>query len=152
MRIASQLSREMIPAKQCFLLLAIYVLSGCTNTHSLPKLLPISADRYPPASRRLGEEGRVLVEFNLDKHGRALAPRVIRSEASARLDTAALRVIENLPIDPTDHHKPMPSDLFRVTVLFCLTAGHCAELVPFANTEPVRVTATKPPEPNIIFE
>jgi TonB family protein len=81
------------PPKQRLLLFAIYLLSGCISTHKLPRLLPISEDRYPPVSRRVGEEGRVLIEFNLDDRRRLIAPRITQSEGSARLDAAALRLI-----------------------------------------------------------
>jgi TonB family protein len=131
------------------LLLAICVLSSCLSSYKLPRLQPIREDRYPPASRRLGEEGRVLIEFNLDKLRRAFAPRISQSEASPRLDEAARMVIKNLQFDPSDHRQPPPTYTYRVTVIFCLQPGHCDELMPFPGTEPVFVKATKPPEPNI---
>lgn len=134
------------------LLFAICLLSGCISTHQLPKVLPISEDRYPPASRRLGEEGRVLIEFNLDGHRRTVAPRVTKSAGGARLDVAALRLIQDLPFDPSDHQKPSSGLTYRVTVIFCLKPGHCDDLVPFPGTEPMLVKATKPPEPHIIFD
>ena len=45
---------------------------------------------YPPISRRLGEEGTVLLQVLIDPEGRAVDVRVARSSGFARLDTAAV--------------------------------------------------------------
>ncbi len=151
-RAAHVWSRTRTPWRLGPLFLSAFLLLGCTSTHKLPKLLPISLDRYPPASRRQGEEGRVLIEFQLDDHRNVLAPRITQSDGVVRLDLAALRLIEKLPFDPADHRKPRSSVTYRVTVIFCLEPGHCERLPPFADTESILVKTTKPPEPDIIFD
>lgn len=56
-----------------------------------PGLPPLS-DFYPPASRRLGEQGTVVVRACVDGSGQlSSAPLVAKTSGSARLDAAALR-------------------------------------------------------------
>src|SRR6516165_10082363 len=50
-------------------LFALCAAAACATAQQLPRLRPAAADYagyYPPASRRLGDQGRVLVEFHLD--------------------------------------------------------------------------------------
>ena len=55
---------------------------------------------YPSASRRLSEEGRVVVTITIDAAGKAGAMRVSQSSGFERLDGAAECVIRRLPFDP----------------------------------------------------
>lgn len=48
---------------------------------------------YPPASRRLGEEGTVTVKVLVDERGRAREVSVVRSSGHGRLDQAAVEAI-----------------------------------------------------------
>ncbi len=52
--------------------------------------------RYPPVARKLGLEGKVFVQFIIDKQGNLLEPRVIKG-ISADIDEEAIRVIKNGP-------------------------------------------------------
>ena len=49
-----------------------------------------SAPAYPPLSRRLGEEGKVVLRVELDEQGAVGAAKVATSSGFARLDEAAL--------------------------------------------------------------
>jgi protein TonB len=51
------------------------------------------APAYPAASRRAGEQGRVMLRVHVDEHGRALAVQVVTSSGFARLDEAAARSV-----------------------------------------------------------
>ena len=55
---------------------------------------------YPSASRRLSEEGRVVVTISIDAAGKAGAMSVAQSSGFARLDGAAECVIRKLPFEP----------------------------------------------------
>lgn len=55
---------------------------------------------YPAASRRLGEEGRVVVRIDVDASGSASASNVAGSSGFARLDAAAACVIRRLDFNP----------------------------------------------------
>jgi protein TonB len=55
---------------------------------------------YPSASRRLSEEGRVMLTITIDATGKAGAMTVSQSSGFARLDGAAECVIRRLPFDP----------------------------------------------------
>ncbi len=55
---------------------------------------------YPSASRRLSEEGRVLLTITIDAAGKAGAMKVSQSSGFERLDGAAECVIRRLPFEP----------------------------------------------------
>lgn len=59
------------------------------------------AKSYPQAARRKGIEGEVRVRFTLDRYGAILAHEVETSSGSSLLDTAALRVFDELGKLPT---------------------------------------------------
>lgn len=50
---------------------------------------------YPKLARRMGEEGRVVVEFSLDASGAVSSVRIKQSSGSARLDEAALQAVRD---------------------------------------------------------
>ncbi|MDP1652618.1 MAG: energy transducer TonB [Rhodocyclaceae bacterium] len=56
--------------------------------------------RYPPHSRRMGEEGTVLLRVELDEHGKVCAARVSGSSGFARLDEAALEAVRTWQCHP----------------------------------------------------
>lgn len=56
--------------------------------------------RYPPLSRRMGEEGTVVLRVELDEHGKICAARVTGSSGFARLDDAALDAVRNWRCNP----------------------------------------------------
>lgn len=60
--------------------------------------------RYPPLSRRMGEEGTVVLRVELDEHGRVCSARVSSSSGSARLDEAALAAVKTWQCTPAQRH------------------------------------------------
>lgn len=52
--------------------------------------------KYPPAARRMGLEGKVFVQFLINKKGDLLDPIIIRG-VSDEIDQEAIRVIKNGP-------------------------------------------------------
>ncbi len=56
--------------------------------------------RYPPHSRRMGEEGTVLLRVELDEQGKVCAARVSGSSGFARLDEAALEAVRTWRCTP----------------------------------------------------
>lgn len=62
--------------------------------------------RYPGMARRRGEEGIVMLSLDLDRHGRLLSRRVLRSSGHQDLDAAALAMLERASPLP-----PFPADL-----------------------------------------
>lgn len=59
---------------------------------------------YPPTSRRLGEEGTVVLRVELDEHGQVWAARVSSSSGFARLDTAALDAVRTWRCTPAQRN------------------------------------------------
>jgi len=65
---------------------------------------------YPPVSRRLGEQGTVVLEVLVDANGRAVEATVMQSSGFARLDEAAVEGVKrNYRFAPgTVDGKPQP--------------------------------------------
>lgn len=64
-----------------------------------------SQKRYPPAARRLRQEGLVLLRFTIDRSGRVLSSRVEQGSGRALLDREALAMLQRaqpLPAPPAD--------------------------------------------------
>ena len=134
------------------MILTLSLLASCASTPQLPKLYPISDDSYPPYSRRLGEEGRVLVEFHLDTRRRPFDVIIRRTDpkpypeyhqelARSRLNEGAMRVVRSLPFVESDKTKPNSKHAYRATIIFCLQPGDCDAMVPFPGTEAIMVKA-----------
>lgn len=60
--------------------------------------------RYPPHSRRMGEEGAVVLRVELDEQGKVSAARVSASSGFPRLDEAALGAVRTWRCTPPTHH------------------------------------------------
>lgn len=54
----------------------------------------LSAPDYPTISRRLGEEGKLMLQVELDESGRISNTRIINSSGYSRLDNAALAAVK----------------------------------------------------------
>jgi protein TonB len=63
-----------------------------------PELTPPS---YPPLSRRLGEEGKIVLRVELDENGYVNNARVVESSSYKRLDEAALAVVKTWRCNPS---------------------------------------------------
>ncbi len=63
-----------------------------------PELTPPS---YPPLSRRLGEEGKVVLRVELDENGYVNTASVVESSSYDRLDEAALAVVKTWRCNPS---------------------------------------------------
>jgi len=59
-----------------------------------------SAPAYPAQSRRLGEQGRVMLRVELDERGQVAAARVEHSSGALRLDDAALAAVRGWRCHP----------------------------------------------------
>jgi len=71
--------------------------------------------RYPRAAQTRGEQGVVLLHFRIDRNGRVLMHRILRSSGSAELDGEVLAMIERaqpLPAFPAS----MTQDELDLTV------------------------------------
>lgn len=65
-----------------------------------PQILSLPEPPYPPLSRRIGEEGRVVVEVKIGAEGRILGAEVIESSSHSRLDRAALKAAGQVSFRP----------------------------------------------------
>lgn len=60
--------------------------------------------RYPPLSRRMGEEGAVVLRVELDEQGRIGVARVSTSSGFSRLDDAALAAVNTWRCTPAQRN------------------------------------------------
>ena len=65
---------------------------------SCPKLSPPA---YPAISRRMGEEGKLVLRVELDESGRIDDAKVLNSSGYERLDTAALAAVKSWHCNPS---------------------------------------------------
>lgn len=56
--------------------------------------------RYPPLSRRMGEEGTVVLRVELDEQGKVCTARIATSSGFERLDSAALEAVRTWQCRP----------------------------------------------------
>ena len=63
-----------------------------------PELTPPT---YPPLSRRLGEEGKLVLRVELDESGHVNTASVVESSSYKRLDEAALAVVKTWRCNPS---------------------------------------------------
>jgi protein TonB len=81
------------------------------------------APRYPPASRRLREEGEVLVRVLIDTEGRPREIDLLRSSGHARLDEAAIEAVRAALFRPYVTEGRARAAYVRVPVEFALRRG-----------------------------
>jgi TonB family protein len=95
-------------------------------SRKLPKLNP-RAMHTPPDFRQPAVKeqasGRVLLEFQIDRAGAVINPKILASDAAAIYQERALVLVQGFRYDVTDPifdaNDPTP---FRLTVEFCLPA------------------------------
>ncbi len=60
----------------------------------------LNAPAYPPLSRRLGEEGKLVLRVELDEKGHVNVARVLNSSGFKRLDEAAMAAVKTWRCNP----------------------------------------------------
>ena len=114
-------------AAACALVIAVVVSStsaiaedapSSSAAQPLPKGELISRDEtfYPAKAKRLGQEGRVLIAFDIGANGLVTNPVVVSTEESA-LNSAALAVVRNVKYAVSEASTGRP---YRMGVAFCL--------------------------------
>lgn len=92
------------------------------DAQSVGYLVP-PAPRYPPASRRLHEEGEALVRVLIDIDGRPVEVHLLRSSGYARLDDAAMAAVRAAIFRPYVSSGRARAAYVRVPVEFALRRG-----------------------------
>lgn len=79
---------------------------------------------YPPMSKRLGEQGRVVVKVLADDSGKVMGIRVAESSGFERLDAAAVAAAREAQIVPLRHANGTPAPAwYKVPINFVLSEG-----------------------------
>ena len=102
--------------------------TASSNPGSAPVLVPPSAARhlhnpappYPALSRRLGEQGRVLLRVRIEPDGRASQVLLEQSSGYARLDQAALKTVPHWRFVPGTRNGVALAMWFQIPVQFVL--------------------------------
>ena len=83
--------------------------------------LDIPKPTYPPASRRLGEEGKVIIRVLVSAEGHATDVEISRSSGFVRLDEAARQAVSRWRFTPARQNGEAVADWASVPVVFALT-------------------------------
>ncbi|MCK9283660.1 MAG: energy transducer TonB [Rhodocyclaceae bacterium] len=75
---------------------------------------------YPPLSRRLGEQGRVVLRVHVDADGRALDIQLHTSSDSSRLDQSAADTVRRWKFIPARHGQESVAAWVLVPIAFTL--------------------------------
>jgi len=75
---------------------------------------------YPPLSRRLGEQGKVMVRVFIDVDGKAKQAEIRTSSGYDRLDQAALRTVQEWTYVPGKVNGEAKAMWFNVPINFVL--------------------------------
>ena len=75
---------------------------------------------YPPLSRRMGEEGKVILRVSVTPQGTADSVEVRTSSGSGRLDDAALRTVRNWRFIPAKRGDVAVQSFVLVPIIFKL--------------------------------
>ncbi|MBN2032899.1 MAG: energy transducer TonB [Deltaproteobacteria bacterium] len=70
------------------------------SKHAVPLYLKNPPPEYPPAARRRGYEGTVMLDVFVDAEGRVQEIRLIKSSGYAILDRAAIRAVKGWLFEP----------------------------------------------------
>ena len=76
--------------------------------------------RYPPVSRRLGEEGKVRLKVLVSPEGRALQIQMLTSSGSSRLDAAARELVGRWRFLPATKGGAMVQGWVEIPIVFQL--------------------------------
>jgi len=79
--------------------------------------------RYPPASRRMGEAGTVVLRVELDERGNVDAARVHSSSNHSRLDEAAVAAVKTWRCTPA-HRDGQPVRATALQPFNFILQGH----------------------------
>jgi len=103
--------------------------------------------QYPKVPKRLGQEGRVLVEFRVRNDGVPVHIKLVRSSDNARLDDQGLRILRGTLFARSPSSQR--TEVFRETVAFCI--DKCAQAVRFADSQGLLLVITAAPSIRATF-
>jgi periplasmic protein TonB len=86
-----------------------------------PKLLQKHEPPYPPASRRMGEQGVVKLMLSIAPNGRVTRAQVLQSSGYSRLDQAAIDAVQLWRYSPAQRDGAAVSESMAVLIRFSLT-------------------------------
>jgi protein TonB len=75
---------------------------------------------YPPLSRRMGEEGKVILRVSVSPHGTAESVEIKASSGSTRLDEAAQKTVRNWKFIPAKRGEIAVQSWVLVPIIFKL--------------------------------
>jgi len=94
--------------------------SGKPGSHAGVEIVNLPTPEYPPRSRRLGEEGLVLLEVEVLPDGRAGKVRVLQSPDYPRLVAAAIEAVQKAKYKPAMAQGVPVSAMIEIPIRFRL--------------------------------
>lgn len=82
------------------------------------RVLSLPEPVYPVLSRKRGEEGRVIIQVEISAEGKVLKAQISRSSSYSRLDSAALKAIQDAVFAPAIEHGAPVESLTKVAYRF----------------------------------
>ena len=107
---------------------------------------------YPDRARRLDQQGRVLVEFEISLKGRVVNPKIISAEPSDVFEGTVTALVRGWEYDVPSNWESSggTTHLFRVGFIFllrpCRATGPC-NVTPFPADTSVTITGDRLPLP-----
>lgn len=80
--------------------LAVWLLVGCAGGGRTLPLVSATGAVYPPAARAAGQEGYVVVRYDVDADGRVFNARVVDATPRGVFDEAALAAVSRWRFQP----------------------------------------------------
>ena len=122
--------RSRIPRIACFAGLAATMIGigwaqeTAGQVHKMPRLKRIHSveDYYPEVARRYGQQGRVVLEFKINRRGRPVDPVIVETGPTPQFDDSARRLVKSLEYDvPVEWEQSASGDYrYRLSVKYRL--------------------------------
>ena len=116
----------------------------------LPRVAAINDTEYPAQARRLGQQGRLLVEFRITNSGKLSDPRVVIAVPSGMFEQATLRILRSISFEVPRTWSADGNDqfIFRSNIIFllhtCGPQGPLPELTPLTTDKVITIRASQP--------
>lgn len=106
--------------------------STSSATPDLPRPhMPGTREYYPKAAKAKHIQGRLLIEFGIDEHGKARNARLLNEDAEPLLVQGARDIMRDIKFDlPKAGVEQITSTTFRITLMFCIRSCKGMEAFP----------------------
>jgi TonB family protein len=107
-------------------------------------------DPYPDRARRLDQQGRVLVEFEISSKGRVVDPKIVSAEPPGAFESTVTALVRGWKFDVPSNWESLggTTHAFHAGFIFilrpCRTTGPC-DVAPFPADTSITITGSRLP-------